>query len=457
MRKLLLLSLAAAASIFAALRADERKAPNRYRERRDRLAKMVLEKEKGAPALILLRQGRSWREEFNPYRPDANFFYLTGNESEGGGLLLLAKAGEPARNEKRDHLFFPKCDRGGMQWTGFFLCAGEPDGKADDPAQRALDESGAEAIHEESTLAETVIRMAKRQEIQTLYVAGEGTAPGEALGPNEALVNDLRARLPGLAIKNALPLLTEMRLVKDEDELAKIRRACAITTAAHQRVARTVKPGMYEYELQGWLELEYKLKGATGFAFPSIVGAGPNSVTLHYESNRSKMLDGQLVVVDIGSEYEHYASDLTRTYPVNGHFSARQRQIYTWVYEAQAAAFKAAKPGSTLVEMDRVAHDYLKGKSCGPKPEDNCNKYFIHGVGHTVGLETHDAGHAQTLQPGFVITNEPGIYIEHDALNGGAPVGVRIEDTLVITKDGYETLSPAYHSADEVEAAMRAK
>ncbi len=428
-------------------------ATHRFRDRRDRLVKRVLEQEKGTALILLL--GKTERgESFDALRPNANFYYLTGDETPGGALLLVANARSPlGRRDRRDILFFPACDKSAMQWTGYFLCAGEPDDKdAEDPAARTRRETGAETVLESSALDSALVNAARRQAAQAIYVITEGSALDEPLGPTEDLVNRFRQRLPGVTIRDLTPLLTEMRLVKDAGEIADIRKACAITTAAHQRVAKELKPGLYEYQLQAWLEFEYKFRGATGLAFPSIVGSGPNGVTLHYEKNERQMQPGELVVVDIGSEVNHYASDLTRTYPVGGKFSPRQKQIYNWVAEAQAEAFKLAKPGKSLDDMDKAAKDYLKGKVCGPDGK-TCDQYFIHGVGHTVGLEVHDAGHSETLKPGFVITNEPGIYIPDDP-ETHLPIGVRIEDTLIITETGYESLSPSYHTADEVEAAM---
>ncbi len=426
---------------------------NRFRARRDRLVKMTLEQEKGN-ALILLLGKSEHGESYDPFRPNANFYYLTGDDTPGGALLLVAKAKPPqGPRDRRDMLFFPACDKSQMQWTGYFPCAGEPDEKdAQDPAARTRRETGAEAVLESDSLDSTLVTIARAQKAQALYVVTEGSALDEPLGPTEDLVNRFRQRLPAVAVRDLNPLLTEMRLVKDAGEIADIRKACAITTAAHQRVAKELKPGLYEYQLQAYLEFEYKFRGATGLAFPSIVGSGSNGTTLHYEKNERQMQPGELVVVDIGSEVNHYASDLTRTYPVSGKFSPRQKQIYTWVYEAQAEAFKMARPDSSLDAMNKAAKDYLKTKVCGPNGK-TCDQYFIHGVGHTVGLEVHDTGHSQTLKPGFVITNEPGIYIPDDP-ETHLPIGVRIEDTLLITETGYETLSPPYHTADEVEAAM---
>lgn len=452
---LLLLAALAGGGLFLALNADDQAPASPHRLRRDRLRELVLKKE-GGPALIVLRQGRAPREVFTPFKPDADFFYLTGSEAEGGALMLVARSGEPQRREVRDMLFMPACDKGAMQWTGYFPCSGEPDGKdPDDPAARTLRETGADAVREEGGLAAAIVSAARRLEIGAIYVAAEGSAPGEPLAANEWLARELRDRLPGLAFRDLNPLLTELRFVKDEREQGLIRRACAITSAAHRRIAKVLKGGMFEYELQGELEHEYLREGATGIAFPSIVASGPNGVVLHYESNRRKMEAGELVVVDIGSEFHHYASDLTRTYPVSGKFTARQRQIYNWVAQAQAEGFKFAKPGGSLTAMDKAARAFLKTKVCGDKPEMTCDKYFIHGIGHTVGLETHDRGYAQTLVPGAVVTNEPGIYIEHDPLAGGAPIGVRIEDTVLVTADGYENFSPSFHTAEEVESAMK--
>lgn len=425
---------------------------NRFRERRDRLANMVFDREKG-PALALMVHRRPNGESIEGFRPDPDFYYLTGQESAGGGLLLLANSGERKRREVRDQLFFPPCEKGPMQWDGFFYCAGEADEeKPDDSAALTKQRTGAEAVLALDKL-ETAARSAvARYGISSLYILAEGSSADGPPEANEYFISRLRERLPALNVKSLKPLLTEMRLVKDAGEIADIRKACDITIAAHQRVAKELKPGLYEYQLQAWLEFEYKFRGATALAFTSIVGSGPNSVILHYDQNRRQMQPGELVVVDIGSEFNHYASDLTRTYPVSGKFSPRQKQIYNWVAEAQAEAFKVARPGSSLDKMDKAARDYLKTKVCGPEGK-TCDKYFIHGVGHTIGLQVHDAGHSETFKPGFVVSNEPGIYIPDDP-ETHLPIGVRIEDTLVITETGYESLSPSYHTADEVEAAM---
>jgi len=209
---------------------------------------------------------------------------------------------------------------------------------------------------------------------------------------------------------------------------------------------------MWEYELEAVLEAGFRRRGADRLGYPSIVGSGFNGTTLHYSASRSQARDGDLVVVDAAGEYAQYTADVTRTFPVSGRFTPRQRAIYDLVLATQQAAMDSVRPGITMARLGQIARDYMRANSrdlCGP---DSCLPYFIHGLGHWIGMDVHDVGpYATPLQPGMVFTIEPGIYIPAESL------GVRIEDDVLVTQTGYELLSVAApRRADEVERLMQA-
>ncbi|MCX7905966.1 MAG: aminopeptidase P N-terminal domain-containing protein [Bacteroidetes bacterium] len=255
--------------------------------------------------------------------------------------------------------------------------------------------------------------------------------------------------------------MAELRQVKTEAELRLLRRAIAITVEAHRELMRQARPGMHEYELQAIAEYVFKRRGAQAPGFPSIVGSGENTVILHYETNRRQSRPGDLVLVDIGAEYHGYTADVTRTFPISGRFSPEQRAIYEVVLAAQEAVFRAVKPGATLAELNaiarrEIARGLMRLGLIGSEAE--VGRYFMHGVAHHIGLDVHDVSTGSPLEPGMVIAVEPGVYIAE-----GSPcepkwwnIGVRIEDDLLITPQGYALLSEgAPRTVAEIEALMR--
>ena len=237
-------------------------------------------------------------------------------------------------------------------------------------------------------------------------------------------------------VRDLRELTAALRLIKDADELRRLRRTIDITTDAHLAAMRAIAPEMWEYELEAVIEFTFRKNGAERVGFPSIVGSGPNAVTLHYDKSRRQMKAGELVVIDIGSEFGYYSADVTRTIPVSGTFTDRQREIYRLVLGAQQAAMDAVKPGVTVADLNRVAREYIErnsGSLCGAQ---SCNQSFVHGLSHWLGMDVHDVGdYATPLAPGMVLTIEPGIYIASENL------GVRIEDDVLVTSTGYELLS----------------
>ena len=255
-------------------------------------------------------------------------------------------------------------------------------------------------------------------------------------------------------------VLTDLREVKTDEEMRFLQEAIDITVAAHREAFRSIEPGLREYEIEAVIEYVFHREGAEYPGFPSIVGSGENSVILHYESNRRRMEDGDLVVMDIGAEYRGYSADVTRTVPVNGRFSEPQRLIYESVLEAQEAAIAAAQPGAGLQTLNAAASAVLADRLVGLgiiSDPSGLRRYFPHGVSHYLGLDVHDAGTYGPLRPGSVITVEPGIYIPptEGVDERWWNIGVRIEDDVLVTEEGPVVLSAAApRSIHEIEQMM---
>jgi Xaa-Pro aminopeptidase len=270
------------------------------------------------------------------------------------------------------------------------------------------------------------------------------------LPPTHRYLASLRQRLPTFSVRNLDEHMTALRSIKDAGEVELMRKAIAISIEGQRRAAQTISPGIGEGVIDGAVYAAFREGGAEGLAFPTIVGSGYNATTLHYDQNVGTCDDGELVVVDIGARYGYYCGDLTRTYPANGRFTERQREIYELVLEAHDHAAEAMKPGVTVFDIRKVVYGVFEDSPVRDSNGESLGQYFIHGLGHPLGLDAHDPGADETpLEPGMVITNEPGIYLPDEEL------GVRIENDFLITEDGAENLSaelPA--TAEEIEALM---
>jgi Xaa-Pro aminopeptidase len=245
-----------------------------------------------------------------------------------------------------------------------------------------------------------------------------------------------------VVVRSAASLITDLRAAKSDAEIERIRRAVAATVQGLLDAGRSIAPGVGEYQVQAVIEFRCRIAGCEKQAFDSIVGSGPNSCILHYKTNRRVMQAGDLVVVDVGGEYEGYAADVTRTFPVSGRFTERQAEIYDAVLAAQKAGIEAVRPGATLRDVHAAAKAVLA--------EHGLDRWFLHGTSHSVGLNVHDAWSSRReLEVGSVLTVEPGVYIAEEAL------GVRIEDTILVTADGPVILSSGVpKERAEVEALM---
>jgi Xaa-Pro aminopeptidase len=393
---------------------------------------------------IAILQGASERQSEPPdaeyaqdsdFRQDSDFFYLTGLEVPEAWLVLVASGSGPDRSI----LFLPPREPEKERWLGAKM----------GPGPEAAAAAGLSPRDVRSTA-----EMGKV--LDSLLGAGDSPVKSGGLWvkrnartANSREMQALVAR--GGKATDLLPILADLRQVKDADELRRLRKAAEISAAGHASAIRMAKVGAWEYELEAAAEYEFRRLGAERVGYPSIVGAGVNSTVLHYDESRAQLKDGDLIVMDMAAEFGYYTADVTRTLPANGKFSARQRAVYDLVLGAQQAAMDAVKPGITMAQLDGIARRYIRDKSgttCGRR---TCDVYFIHSLGHYIGMDVHDVGRYDVaLAPGMVLTLEPGIYIPEEGL------GVRIEDDVVVTATGYELLSGAVpRTADGIEALMR--
>jgi Xaa-Pro aminopeptidase len=273
--------------------------------------------------------------------------------------------------------------------------------------------------------------------------------------PHEKSVVDwLQLVAPQDKLKDVRQIIYALREIKSPGEIAFLTKAIELSLDAHLAAMKMMRPGIYEYEVAAKMVEIHAIGGSEAEGYAPIVGAGPNSVVLHYDKLARQIEGGDIVVLDVGAQYSGYSADITRTLPANGKFTPRQREIYDIVLGAQNAAIAMLKPGVDLCAKGnksayKVSYEYINshGKDLHGKP---LGQYYIHGLGHDIGLDVHDPGeYCQPLQPGMVVTMEPGIYIPEENL------GVRIEDDVLITSDGYKLLSARLpRNADEIEKVM---
>ena len=279
---------------------------------------------------------------------------------------------------------------------------------------------------------------------------------------------------PPTVIIDPATIVHEMRVIKSNEEVELMQRAADIAAAAHCEAMKTVQPGMKEYQIEALLEQFFRREGAAGPAYTSIVGAGANATVLHYINNDAELRDGDLLLVDAGAEYKGYASDITRTYPVNGKFTKAQREIYDLVLEAQMSCVEMVRPGVThddlkshsieVLTKGMVKLGLLKGEPEQLIKEEKYKQFYMHGLGHMLGVDVHDVGQyyfdkqSRALEPGVVMTVEPGLYIApgtKDVPEQYVGIGVRIEDDVLCTNNGPRVLtSKVPKDADEIERLM---
>ena len=396
--------------------------------------------EKGA--IMVLYSGESIPQSLDgscPFDANHHFFYLTGLRRENMALVLSRSS-----SEDKTILFIEEAVPSMERWTGRRVTKDEA---------KAI--SGIDDVRFIDSLEGALSRMINRETVNAAYFDGYKNHMADADSYNMAKAKRFALAYPTVQLKSIHALIAGMRMVKDEEEVACIREAIELTDKGLRRVLSTLAPGQMEYQAQAEFEYAIRYHGAEGTAFATIAGSGINGCMLHYETNHCEMKDGSLLLLDLGAKTKGYCADITRTYPVSGVYSPRQKAIYDVVLAANLAVTEAAKPGMTLKQLNEICKAKLaEGLIALGKIEsaDEIGTYYMHGVSHHLGLDTHDAiAHEETLlAPGMVITNEPGLYIDEEE------IGIRIEDDLLITPDGCEVLSSAIpRTTQEIEALMK--
>ncbi len=393
------------------------------------------------------------------FRPDSDFYYLTQfPEPEAVAVLI------PNREEGEFILFCRKNDPTREQWEG--KRAG---------LDKAIEQYGADQAYEIEEL-ETILPKLLENQSQVFTCTGRHPDFDQQLF---AWVNEIKAKVrtgvhAPMGFQDLSYILHEQRLYKKSEELRVMRRAAKLSAAGHRRAMQVCHPGMYEYEIQAALEATFMQGGSAHPAYPSIVAAGENACILHYTENQAICQDGDLLLIDAGAELECYASDITRTFPVNGKFSGEQRALYDLVLAAQAAAIEEVRPergwrayhqaAVKVLAQGMLDLGLLKGSLEETLEKETYKQFYMHGTGHWLGMDVHDVGEYKVedawrvLEPGMVLTVEPGIYVtpSDQVDERWHHIGIRIEDDVVVGKNAPEILSRDIPvDADEIEAIMR--
>lgn len=417
------------------------------------------------------------------YRQDSNLLYLTGIDQPETILVLM-----PGNASRREILFISEADPRREHWEGHSLTPEE-----------ATAQSGIQTVMRVNQFEPFIAAMLSKRsmgagdgEYEKFFTAlNEGRAklslilePQSSLsapaGPARQFAASLRDRFFGFFVHDATPILWDLRQIKTPYEQDILRRSVAISSEAHKAGMRAAAPGKYEYEVEAAIEHVYLRSGAMSWGYPSIVGSGPNATILHYNRSSRRMEPGDLLLVDAAANYQGYTGDITRTYPVSGRFTREQRDIYEIVLAAQDAGIKAAKAGNRFADIQAACDDVLRaglvrlGLVLEPKGQQ-FKIWSTHGVSHWIGMEVHDVSVPRPLAPGMTFVIEPGIYIREAALDNlpKTPenaafiekvrpmvqkyknIGVRIEDSFLLTDTGLENLSAAVpKKVEEIEAVV---
>ena len=468
---------------------DDKERLGELMQRRERVAKSI-----GPHSFMILfsTEPRVYANDVDyPYRQENNLYYLTQLKQKGATLVLL-----PGNTKVREILFMPRRNPAAETWTGHMYSPEEANQLSGireiwhasefDPFIKALRSRQPYRPKAENIfMSDLPADMPLTNENNGFTTLFDAAATGDAglfmLVPRESesreykqeqrFASEWARTASGYSVKDAWPIFSEMRLVKSPMELRVLQHAIDISTEAHQRAWASAASAKWEYEVDAIMAYTFKLRNADNWGYPDIVGCGPNATTLHYIESQGPVKQGELLLMDVGAEYDHYTADITRTFPVNGKFSPLQAAVYQIVYDAQEAVAKATKPGATLSDVNRAGTDVVKDGllKLGLITDRNSMQHrlwFMHGTSHWLGMNVHDVGGPRPMQAGSVFTNEPGIYIRPDALDQMPMgwkqdewekfkaairpafekykgIGVRIEDDMLVTADGVRWMSEA--------------
>jgi Xaa-Pro aminopeptidase len=394
-------------------------------------------------SIIILFSGKAPKksaDEAYNYTPNRNFYYLTGIEEEGIILLITKINGKIEEN-----LFIKKADPVMERWVGKTINHIE-----------ATAVSAVENICFMEEFEATIHKSIFSSQVQNIYFDFERDAWNSTFSEAEITSKSIIEKYPYIKIKNVYHHICELRTVKSEEERVEIRKALKITGMGIENILKNAKPGMMEYEIEAYFDFILKSNGIKDYAFKTIAASGKNATILHYAANKSQTKAGDLMLLDLGAQWNYYNGDISRTFPVNGKFTERQKLIYNIVLKAQAETIKIIKPGIPFKDLNLTTRKvFLEelGKIGLVKDDKELSNYYFHNVSHYLGLDTHDVGSREAiLTPGMVLTVEPGLYIEEES------IGIRIEDNVVVTESGCDIISKdIIKTVEEIESFMNNK
>lgn len=401
----------------------------------------LLEKIKDNSIVVLFAGNapKKTADEAYPFTPNRNFYYSTGI-SEENHILVMSKINGTTKTT----LFIKDIDLDLERWIGKSI-----------RKEEATEVSGIEDVKFKSQFESDIHRLLCLKEEVNLYLDLERDSISSPASISNEFAKNIVSKYPQVMVKNIFSIFGELRLVKSEEEIDNIKKAIAITIEGIESLMKNSKPGMKEYQLESYFDFVCKSNGVKDLAFKTIAAAGKNAATLHYVANDAEIKDGELIQFDLGAQYKFYNADISRAFPVNGKFTERQKDVYNAVLRVNEEVINDIKPGKTFKDINKKATELI-AEECIKlgliKEKSEVSKYYFHSIGHSLGLDTHDleTPHRDiTFKEGVVYTVEPGIYIEEEN------IGVRIEDDILVTKDGVINLtSGMIKTVEEIEKFM---
>ena len=380
-------------------------------------------------------------DQFHEFAIWRNFFYLTNIDRYNMALVLIK-----SDVGTREYLFIDQVTELEEKWEGFRMK------KPEASAISGIDEAN---IFSMSDLRKMLGTWVVNENLEHAYFDLERITYAHPDSEQMTFSKEMASKYPYLKIHNLFRTLANLRQIKSTEEVEHMRTAISHTKKGIEAMMKASKPGMFEYEIEAHYDFEAKRAGIHEKGFETIAASGFNATVLHYRDNNTQTKDGDLILFDLGCAWHHYSADISRTFPVNGVFTQRQKEVYEAVLDVEKTVIEKVKPGVTMSELNKIARDMLTVKCrelglIGDKDEEVLN-YYYHSIGHPLGLDVHDVGGREfVLEPGMVITIEPGLYIAEES------IGVRIEDDILVTEDGYENLSAEIiKEVADIEAFMK--
>ncbi|MHC0035317.1 aminopeptidase P family protein [Pseudoneobacillus sp. C159] len=390
--------------------------------------------------LVLFAGNAPQKSADEAYRfvPNRNFYYLTGMDEPN--IIFLA---HKTNNHVEEYLFIEKSDPVLEKWIGKSISKEE-----------AVEASGIGNIQFIEQFDSLLARILFTSSLTNVYLDLERRSLDQTMTKAQQFASKIQANYPFLQMKNVYPDICKLRVYKTPEEIKQIKKAIDITYKGIKNIMSHAKEVTKEYQLEAYFDFILTSEGVKDYAFPTIVASGKNATVLHYEKNDAAIEEGSLVLLDLGAQYHYYNADISYTFPVNGKFSEKQKMYYNIVLKALRETTALIKPGVPFAKLNEYTKKILAEECINVgliKEESEIGNYYYHGVSHFLGLDTHDVGDYKDLilQPGMVLTVEPGLYIEEEG------IGIRIEDDVLVTEEGNEVLSKdIIRSVEEIEEFM---